>query len=103
MFVSSNDFAGPNPDFVAFWTAFCRGKAVLEDNKFLRLPDGVYLLGKKDLGSVLMVRDCYVHLFNIVSGLSGGAFDKQKTLWIVIGNPGIGKTLFSVHHVAPCS
>ncbi|KJE97939.1 hypothetical protein CAOG_008005 [Capsaspora owczarzaki ATCC 30864] len=69
--------------------------ANLVDIHLLTLPEGVFWLGRPDLGSDLMVRDCYSGLFDEITAPK---FATQLR-WVVTGNPGIGKTFFSGYFI----
>ncbi|KJE92459.1 hypothetical protein CAOG_009662 [Capsaspora owczarzaki ATCC 30864] len=83
-----------------FWRALHRGEVneqrlELESVSvlFLLLPANVFWLGDPDFGSVLMVRESYEGLFNVITDAANALW----TNWIVTGNLGIGKTAFSAN------
>ncbi|CAB4441894.1 unnamed protein product [Rhizophagus irregularis] len=57
---------------------------------FLRLPENIRFLGKKQGPSALFIRKCYLDLKDVV-------FDDKITKLRITGNPGIGKTYFGYY------
>ncbi|KJE97393.1 hypothetical protein CAOG_010119 [Capsaspora owczarzaki ATCC 30864] len=87
-------------ELARFWRALHRGEVneqrlELESVSvlFLVLPANVFWLGDPNLGSVLMVRESYEGLFDVITDAANALW----TNWIVTGNPGIGKTAFSAY------
>ncbi|CAB4401909.1 unnamed protein product [Rhizophagus irregularis] len=80
-----NDY--DNECLVKVWNSFKRATLA---GRFLIIPKEVsYLLGTDDTGnelSTLFIRTCYIHFINII--FASGKLRR----WLVIGNPGIGKT-----------
>ncbi|KJE88822.1 hypothetical protein CAOG_009307 [Capsaspora owczarzaki ATCC 30864] len=93
--------ARPVDDELArFWRALHRGEVneqrlELESVSvlFLVLPANVFWLGDPNFGSVLMVRESYEGLFDVITDAENARWKR----WIVTGNPGIGKTAFSAY------
>ncbi|KJE94920.1 hypothetical protein CAOG_05461 [Capsaspora owczarzaki ATCC 30864] len=90
---------GDNDLLVTFWRALLAGQVTEQPHRvngvdfvFLVLPDDVVWMGKRRMGRTLMVRECYPALFDIIT--NSGA---ERQPWVVIGNPGIGKTFFSAY------
>ncbi|KJE97358.1 hypothetical protein CAOG_010118 [Capsaspora owczarzaki ATCC 30864] len=87
-------------ELARFWRALHRGEVneqrlELESVSvlFLVLPANVFWLGNPNLGSVLVVRESYEGLFDVITDAANALW----TNWIVTGNPGIGKTAFSAY------
>ncbi|CAG8669724.1 4007_t:CDS:2, partial [Ambispora leptoticha] len=61
----------------------------------LCLPDGVFFLGNKSYGSKLLIRNCYLQLFELIkmNCKSNGPASAGCT---ITGTPGIGKTYFGL-------
>ncbi|CAG8580043.1 2290_t:CDS:2, partial [Ambispora leptoticha] len=62
----------------------------------LCLPDGVFFLGYKSYGSKLLIRNCYLQLFELIetNRKSNGPASAGCT---ITGTPGIGKTYFGLY------
>ncbi|CAG8704734.1 2867_t:CDS:2, partial [Cetraspora pellucida] len=62
----------------------------------LCLPDGVFFLGRKNYGSKLLIRNCYLQLFELIEmnrKFNGPAQDGC----VITGTPGIRKTYFGLY------
>ena len=61
-------------------------------NKFLRLPENIYLFGNSKNKSGILLRKAYFDLFEMFIHPK----DPEQSKLVITGNPGIGKTLFCV-------
>lgn len=68
-----------------FWNAL---KTVEVNRDLLELPEGVYILGEKDLGSRMMMRKVYKQLLRMSEALRKNGCKKL----VVRGTPGTGKS-----------
>lgn len=63
------------------------------DGCWLTMPDGVLLLGRKNLGHTLYVREAYIALYEELESLKARDFAHV----VVSGNPGTGKSWFALY------
>ena len=74
-----------------FWQALHVLEAVeVNGHKFLELPEGAYLLGDPAFGSKMLSRACYATLLSRVVQIER---ELGIMKFVLMGNPGIGKTL----------
>ena len=77
---------------VRFWKALREVNEEVGDSgaEVLRLPDGVFWGGDEEMGSTLVVRQCYKDLFRIITS-------SRRKRFVVTGTPGIGKSFFALY------
>ena len=72
------------------WAALAHGRVVYDPARStLALPSGCTWFGKQDAGSTLYVRDCY-------EPLSGRVLFARNKRCVLLGTPGVGKTMFGL-------
>jgi len=74
-----------------FWTALKEYSAPIQENTLIQLPEGVFILGNRSIGSSIFVRPCYPKLLKISLDIVNSANTPNL---IILGTPGIGKTYF---------
>eukprot|EP00243_Klebsormidium_subtile_P007518 TRINITY_DN334_c0_g2_i7.p1 TRINITY_DN334_c0_g2~~TRINITY_DN334_c0_g2_i7.p1 ORF type:complete len:819 (-),score=169.67 TRINITY_DN334_c0_g2_i7:435-2891(-) len=87
---------GAPQELVDFWRAL-PDAAWSDDRKVMTLADGTSFLGHEGLGNKLYLRDCYPALQKEVQDLfaeEDGHQRKKNRAVVIIGIPGIGKSLF---------
>lgn len=77
-----------SPALLQFWQQL---PAAIVAGGFLRLAPGTFFLGAPSNGDCLLVRKCYLELYDSIQQL----MDLGNTKIVVTGNPGIGKTVFT--------
>ena len=76
-----------------FWKAFREDYTDIDlvAGKLIALPEDTFILGQEKRGSRMYVRHCYPQLWNVCLGALNRPGIRNL---VILGNPGIGKTVF---------
>ena len=73
---------------------------MLQEGRFLKLPNNIYWLGRDDLKNAMLVRHSYKSLYECITDAASaneGTDDTPLRKVIITGTPGIGKSFFAYY------